>query len=111
MKALLVSLAIFGVSVSTLAKTSPKEQVIEISVTEKGFEPSDIDVKAGVPVILKVTRKTNDTCATEIQIPSKNLVKALPLNTTVTVELGKVAKGNVPFSCAMDMITGALHAR
>ena len=67
-----------------------KEQVVDLQVTEKGFEPSTVDVKPGIPVILKVTRKTDSTCATQIKIQSKNIKKDLPLNKMVTVDIGKL---------------------
>ncbi len=83
-----------------------KNQIVELQVTEKGFEPSSVDVKPGVPVVLKVTRKTDSTCATKIKIQSKNLKKDLPLNKPVTIVLGKLEKGEIRFGCGMDMVTG-----
>lgn len=83
-----------------------KEQVIDLQVTEKGFEPNSIDVKPGVPIILKVTRKTDSTCATQINIKSKNIKRDLPINKEVIISLGKLEKGEIRFGCGMDMITG-----
>lgn len=88
-----------------------QSQVIDVTVTENGFEPSSIDVKEGQPVILKVTRKTDSTCATEIKIPSKKMKKDLPLNQTVSIDLGKVKKGEVDFSCGMNMVKGQVHVK
>ena len=88
-----------------------KDQIVELQVTEKGFEPSSIDVKPGVPVVLKVTRKTDSTCATQIKIKSKNIKKDLPLNKPVTIALGKLDKGEIRFACGMDMESGHLIAK
>lgn len=85
-----------------------KDQVIELQVTEKGFEPNRVDVKPGAPVVLKITRKTDSTCATQIKIQSKNIQQELPLNKTVSVALGKLNKGEIRFGCSMDMITGLI---
>jgi plastocyanin domain-containing protein len=85
-----------------------KDQVVELQVTEKGFEPSSIDVKPGVPVVLKVTRKTDSTCATQIKIKSKNIKENLPLNKPMTIALGKLEKGEIHFACGMDMVSGHL---
>lgn len=93
------------------AKDALSSQVIDVIVTEKGFEPSSIDVKANQPVILKVTRKTDSTCATEIQIPSRKVKKELPLNETVSIDLGKVKEGDLSFACGMNMIKGQLHVK
>lgn len=88
-----------------------KDQVVELQVTEKGFEPSSVVVKPGVPVVLKVTRKTDSTCATQLKIKSKNLKENLPLNKPVTIALGKLDKGEIRFGCGMDMITGNIIVR
>lgn len=86
-------------------------QIVEISVTENGFEPSQVDVKAGTPVILKVTRKTDATCATDLQVLSKKTKKDLPLNKTVTFDLGKLEKGDLAYSCGMNMLKGHLQVK
>lgn len=93
------------------AMAQPKDQIIDLQVTEKGFEPSSVDVKPGIPVVLKVIRKTDSTCATQIKIQSKNIKKDLPLNKTVTIALGKLDKGEVRFGCSMDMISGTIIAK
>lgn len=85
-----------------------KDQVIDLQVTEKGFEPSSIIVKPEVPVVLRVTRKTNATCATRLKVQSKNIKKELPLNQSVKIALGSLQKGEIRFGCDMDMITGIL---
>jgi plastocyanin domain-containing protein len=89
--------------VTTRAATN---QVVELRVTEKGFEPERLIVKPDVPVTLKVTRITDTTCAKQIKISSRNIKKDLPLNKTVNIELGKLEKGEVSFGCGMDMMTG-----
>jgi plastocyanin domain-containing protein len=111
MKSLGLLLAIVLIGPSLFAKDAIQPQVIEISVTENGFEPSQIDVKAGVPVVIKVTRKTDATCATELQIPSKKIKKELPLNKTVTLEIGKLDKGELPYACGMNMLKGTLRVK
>jgi plastocyanin domain-containing protein len=85
-----------------------KSQSINLLVTEKGFEPSTINVKPGTNVELKITRKTNSTCAREILIPSKNIKKELPLNKTVNIQTGKLEKGEITFACGMNMVTGVI---
>ena len=84
---------------------------IPISVTENGFEPSQIDVKHGEAVTLLVTRKTDQTCATEMVIPSRNITQELPLNQTVRVALGPLEVGEVAFACGMDMEKGTIVVR
>lgn len=99
---------LFGMSTAHAEPGQVKHQDIELLVTEKGFEPSQIDVKPGTAVTLNVTRKTDSTCATAIQIPSKKIKKDLPLNKTVSVNLGKLEKGEIRFACGMDMVSGQI---
>lgn len=84
---------------------------ININVTDKGFEPSNIKVSTKENVILAITRKTDETCATEISIPSRKIRKLLPLNKLVTIDLGKLKKGDLNFSCGMDMTSGVINVQ
>jgi plastocyanin domain-containing protein len=103
----LLALAL-GMSMANAAATEVKRQDIDLKVTEKGFEPNQIDVKPGTNVTLKVTRTTDSTCATAIRIPSKKMSKELPLNKTIIMELGKLDKGEIRFACGMDMVSGQI---
>lgn len=107
-KILALLTASFALGVAQAAPVKPLHKDITLQVTEKGFEPSQIDVAPGTDVTLKVTRKTDSTCATEISVPTKKLKKALPLNQTVNVDLGKLEKGEIRFACGMDMISGQI---
>jgi plastocyanin domain-containing protein len=93
------------------AKPVDKTQIVEIQVTEKGFEPSNVSVSPGAHVILKITRKTDATCATQIKIPSRGLKKDLPLNKTISIELGRVEKGEIAFACGEDMMGGHIFVK
>lgn len=100
------------VAALAFAKEKPLPQTIELTVTEKGFEPPSIDVAPGKLVILKITRKTDSTCATQIQIPSQKIKKDLPLNQTVSIDLGKLQKGEIRFGCGMNMMErGMIHVK
>jgi plastocyanin domain-containing protein len=92
---------------ATLAKGTAG-QVIEISVTREGFVPAQIKVKAGQPVKLIVTRKTERTCATEIVIKDFGIKQPLPLNQAVDVTFTPTKAGSFRYACAMDMIAGVI---
>ena len=96
-------LVVSAFSLSAMAK----DTIVDISVTEKGFVPSKIDVTTENPVILKITRTTEDTCSTSVQIPSHKIKKELPLNQMVEISLGKLAKGEIKFGCGMNMMDSA----
>lgn len=105
MKILVLAFALVS-STMLAAKDVPSEY--KMTVTEKGFEPSSLKVKAGKPVTLKITRKTNATCAREITVPSQKLRVDLPLDKEVTVKLASLSKGEVKFGCAMDLMIGGV---
>lgn len=102
MKLLIVMVIVFGLGTVALAKSA--SQNIDLSVTENGFEPNSIDVNPGSEVVLKVTRKTDSTCAKQVQIPSMKIKKDLPLNKTISISLGKLEKGEIRFGCGMNMM-------
>jgi plastocyanin domain-containing protein len=107
MKNLFLSAALVLVSLSQVhAKDSNLK--VNLSVTDKGFEPNKIDVAPDQNVILNITRKTNETCATKIQIPSLKIKKDLPLNKMVSIDLGKLKKGEIRFGCGMNMMESGI---
>jgi plastocyanin domain-containing protein len=81
-------------------------RTVELTVTSKGFEPADVKVKAGQPVRLVVTRKTEKTCATEIILDDLGINQPLPLDTPVTVEFTPSESGTLRYACAMNHISG-----
>lgn len=92
------------------AKEAPKAEagkaprVIELSVTERGFEPSPVNVKKGEPLKLVVTRKTDQTCATELLMPDQKIDKPLPLNKPVEIAFTPEKSGQLKYGCAMGMM-------
>ncbi len=82
---------------------------ISIEVTDEGFVPTPIAVKANQPLMLMITRKTDKTCAKEIVIPDYKIEKQLPLNKMVEVSFTPKKTGELVYGCAMDqMIRGVL---
>ena len=106
-KTVITFVAAILASVGAQAHGAKKE--INVTVTEKGFEPSQIQAKAGEHVVLNITRKTDTTCAKQVQVPSVSKDKKidLPLNKVVSVDLGELKKGEVKFGCGMSMMVAA----
>ena len=82
---------------------------VPIMVTEKGFEPSRIEVKKGTNATLVFTRVTDKTCATDVIFSGNGAHLDLPLNKPVRIALGTVNQ-NIQFACSMNMITGEVVA-
>ncbi len=106
-QALLLAISLFAFY-PTQAKEATK--VVDLQVTQKGFEPNEIKVNAGTKVTLKITRKTDATCATKVHFKDQKITKDLPLNKEVSIDLGTLKKGDVRFACGMDMISGHIIA-
>jgi hypothetical protein len=77
---------------------------VAVVVTEEGFVPSRIAARAGQPLVLAITRKTEKTCATEILFRGQEGKTDLPLNKTVEVTYVPRSSGPVKFGCAMGMM-------
>jgi plastocyanin domain-containing protein len=109
MKKIIVMISVIcGISLASASSVKSTHKDIDLQVTENGFEPHQIDVPPGTDVTLRVTRKTDATCATAIAIPAKKLKKELPLNKTVSIELGKLPNGQLGFACGMGMLKGQI---
>ena len=83
---------------------------VDVEVTEAGFVPARIPAKAGKPITLVVTRKTDRTCAREILFTGQEGKTELPLNKTVEVTYTPKASGEVKFGCAMGMMIAGVLA-
>jgi plastocyanin domain-containing protein len=81
---------------------------VELLVTTLGFEPSPVRVHAGTPVTLVVTRKTKDTCATELIVPGTAVKVALPLDVPVTVTFVPPTSGTLRYGCGMGMMVSGI---
>lgn len=97
--------------IAALLAAAPAPRKVEIKVTKKGFEPRRVEVKKGEPLHLVVTRKTEDTCATELVIKDQNIEKELPLNKPVAFDFTPDKTGEITYACGMGMIRGVLVIR
>jgi plastocyanin domain-containing protein len=90
------------------AACAREKRKLELSVTGKGFEPSTLSVTKGQPLELKVTRTTDETCATELLIEGTDINVPLPLDQPVLVEWTPSKSGDVKYGCAMGMMIGGI---
>jgi plastocyanin domain-containing protein len=96
-----------GCSKSSSQEAPQGPRVVELSVTEKGYEPSPVTLTKGQPVKLVVTRKTDQTCATEVVMDGYDINTPLPLNQPVEIAFTPKESGQLVYGCAMGkMISG-----
>jgi len=88
-----------------------KTQSASVELTERGYEPSGVRLRRGVPARVTFTRKVSATCATEVMLPDYGIRRALPLDEPVTVEFTPKKSGDFTFSCGMGMVKGSLIVR
>jgi plastocyanin len=81
---------------------------VKVEVTEAGFVPETIAARAGKPLTLAITRKTEKTCAREIIITGKEGKTELPMGKEVEVMYTPKTAGKVTFGCAMGMMIGGV---
>ncbi len=86
-------------------------QTVAIDVTDRGFVPAQVSVRAGSPVTLVVTRKTDATCAKEIVLADVGIKRELPLNEAVRIEFTPTSRGEHRYACGMGMVGGTLKVQ
>ncbi len=82
-------------------------QTAKVELTDNGFEPTSLKLKANVPAKVTFTRRTDAGCAKEVEIKDYKVKRDLPLNESVTIEFTP-RKGEFTFACAMGMLKGKL---
>jgi plastocyanin domain-containing protein len=83
---------------------------VEVAITDAGFVPSRIPARAGKPLTLVLTRKSDRTCARDIVFQGQEGKTELPLDKPVEVTYTPKASGEVKFGCAMGMMVGGVLA-
>jgi plastocyanin domain-containing protein len=77
--------------------------LVEVSITEKGFEPAEVHVKSGQPVTLSVTRKTDMNCGGELVVPGILVKLPLPFGVPIRVTFQPPSHGPVRYGCGEPM--------
>ncbi|RKH87637.1 copper transporter [Corallococcus sp. AB045] len=86
--------------------------MLELSVTEKGFEPSSLVLlHKDKPVTLLVTRRTEATCATSLVMADQGIDVKLPLNTLVEIAFTPRRSGMLHYGCPTGDTTGRFYVQ
>ncbi|HJZ74009.1 MAG TPA: cupredoxin domain-containing protein [Vicinamibacterales bacterium] len=80
-------------------------------MTENGYEPARLTVRAGQPARITFVRTTDKTCGTEVVFPSLNIRRALPLNEPIVIEFTPKTSGEIGVVCGMTMLRGNVVVR
>jgi plastocyanin len=96
---------------STAGRSGESVQTAKIVVSEHGYEPATITLRAGTPARITFLRTTDKTCAAEVVFPSLNIKRALPVNEPVRIEFTPAKSGDIAFACGMNMLEGVIVVR
>ncbi len=83
-------------------------QEISMKVTRNGYEPSNLTIKAGVPVKWMIDGAGAAGCTSQIVVPDLNITQALT-NGINEVDFTAPNPGTLAFSCSMGMVRGSFH--
>ena len=83
-------------------------QTANVVVSEQGYEPARVNLRAGTPARITFVRTTDKTCGTEVVFPSLKITRALPLNEPVVIEFTPAKGGDIAFACGMGMLQGTV---
>jgi plastocyanin domain-containing protein len=86
--------------------TAGADAPIAVEVSNKGYDPSRVQAKAGQPLTLVFTRTTDQGCGDELVIADHDIQRDLPLNQPVEVTFTPNTAGEITFTCGMGMYDG-----
>ena len=90
------------------AIAKPRVQTAKVEINTKGYRPTSLRLRRGVPARVTFLRTTDATCAKEIVLPDFNIRRTLPLNEPVVVTFTPTNRGKFTFVCGLNMMRGQL---
>lgn len=83
--------------------------VVNIKVSNSGYQSDVNTLKVGKPVTLNLSAENVTSCARAFVIPSLNISKLLPSTGTTTLEFTPTTVGKLVYTCSMGMYTGSFN--
>ncbi len=90
-------------------ETAKVGNVVNITVTNKGYKSDVNTLKLGVPVKLIITTKGATNCSRAFTIPDLNYSKVLTPNQTEIIEFTPTKLGQLTYTCSMGMYSGSFN--
>ncbi len=84
-------------------------QQVAMKVTRSGYEPSNLTIKAGMPVKWLIDGAGAFGCTSQIVIPDLNITKALGNGINEVDFTAPSMPGRLAFSCSMGMVRGSFN--
>ena len=86
-------------------------QTATVELTDDGYTPAGLHLKAGVPARVTFVRRVAETCGTEVVLPDFGIRRDLPLDEPVVVEFTPAKAGTYTITCGMNMLRGSIVVR
>lgn len=82
-----------------------------ITINNAGYEPSNLAVKAGSEVTLKIINKGGGGCTQAFTLPEYNVQKIIPIGTSdkITFTAPNKPGSKIAFMCSMGMFRGVIN--
>jgi sulfite exporter TauE/SafE len=84
-------------------------QQVLIAVSNHGYNPSYVKVKAGQPVQLTLATKETYSCAVAFRFPEFGISTFLNANDTQSFTFTPIKPGKYTYTCSMGMYTGVME--
>lgn len=81
-------------------------QEVFMAVTRNGYQPSNLTIRAGVPVRWVIDGAGAQGCTSQLVIPDLNIMKSLSPGQNI-IEFTAPNPGRLAFSCSMGMVRGS----
>lgn len=114
-KAMAAGTAVLVLGVLSLAFAPPavaeggSPPTIEITVTDRGYDPARIEVAAGEPVRLAFRQEADSECAATVKSEALGIEPTeLPKGETTVIEVTPAKGGEFTFACGMGMLKGTV---
>lgn len=105
---ILTFVSFFSISTSAVAAESADTQVLEMTLTDKGFQPHVLHADPDKPTTLKVTRSSSEKCTLSVDAKPKKIRRRLPLNKAVLIKIGKLEPGELKIDCEKRVAASGL---
>ncbi len=92
------------------APARPQPRRVAVSVTAEGYEPAEVEARAGETLTLVFERTSDQGCGQQLVFPGRGIRRPLPLNQEVEVELTPKENESIAFTCGMGMYEGSVVA-
>lgn len=96
-----------------LSKPKPRRASggpVAITMADGAFDPSVVEVAAGQPVTLRITRRDPAPHAAQLLFPELDRAVDLPLDEPRSIALPPLEPGEYEFTCQMRLYVGRLVA-